>query len=106
MKPTLRTFLDLSTAHLTKTTREFLDNCATTMANRGSQNPMIDAPIVALADFGWWVFATPDGHPRWPVDLKACILLARGLGADYLLFDADAEVVDGLPVYEALEPEG
>lgn len=35
-----------------------------------------------------------------PADLWACMAFARALGCEYILFDADAATLDGLPTFE------
>ncbi len=54
----------------------------------------IDRQLVALA-------GDPDGIPA---DLHLCMAFARWEDCEYILFDADAPVMDGLPVYEDPEP--
>ena len=38
--------------------------------------------------------------PAVPADLAQVMRHARGLGADYILFDADAEICPALPIFE------
>jgi hypothetical protein len=95
----VRKFLDLSTAHLTEEQRLFGDR-------DGDRASWGDA-IVDVRDYGFllWVpddpmesaAVTEDGIPE---NLLAVQLYARKHDCDYVLFDADAEVDDDLPVFE------
>ncbi|MGQ7794438.1 DUF5983 family protein [Faunimonas sp. B44] len=82
---TVRNFLDLSTGHLTRRTRDWLEN---------------DAPIsLAKTEYGWFLYAPEDRITWYPQDLWACLQKAREMGCCYALFDCDAERVDYLPYY-------
>jgi hypothetical protein len=91
--PAIRQFLDLSTAHLPKDIRDALS------AQPG---------VVAYAlTYGWlmWVPDDPDGHcadGEQPVpDVVLTIQrYARERDCDYVLFDADADQVEGLPTWD------
>lgn len=94
---TVRTFLDLSTGHLTVETRALLDSK--------------DAPVpVHRNEHGWlaWV-PTDEANLQdtfyYPADLVACFKHARALGCDYILFDCDAERDDALDWLEPGEEE-
>jgi hypothetical protein len=89
-----RSLLVLSTAHLTRATRDAL--------TAGLAN---DYPVLASFGHGWYVHVPSD--PEWspsegnlPADLVAAIAFGRRLGACELKFDCDAGIVEGLPVYE------
>jgi hypothetical protein len=91
----IRTFYDLSTGHLTAATRRLLD---TTKMERwpvaGGRMP-----------FGFFIYAhDEDSEGNIPADLWACIQLAHKHGADYILFDCDAELIEDLPSYDDEEP--
>jgi hypothetical protein len=97
----LRAFLDLSTGHLTQQTREWLDNL----------DWKTEGPAGGAGPHGWFIYAHDDNSCQpsaphapsgeFPPDLWACIEKAKELGADYVLFDCDAEPnPDLLPVYE------
>lgn len=93
----IRNFLDLSTAHVSPAARGWLDD-------QGYANGMemhCEHTVAAFRD-GWLVYApSPESvrdtklHP----DLLAAAGRARGLDCDYLLFDRDAEVLPGLPLW-------
>jgi hypothetical protein len=87
-----RKTLCLSTAHVAETTANILN---TTSYEKW---PVCGGPW----HFGWLVYAHDDdcGDPPMPRDLWACCCFAREHGFDYILFDQDAEPVDGLPKYE------
>ena len=81
--------LVLSTAHLTEAT------C-------NSYLPGWDGPAYQKGDYGW--FVPMFDHFRECVDgaddLRACMEKAAALGCEWLMFDRDADQVDGLPVYD------
>lgn len=81
-------YLDLSTAHLTTATRTVLDAAA---------------PITTFPHpegYGWFVHVPEPEHMPPQPDLCACLQEARALGCGYILFDADADTMDGLATYE------
>ncbi|MDR6954147.1 hypothetical protein J2X65_003515 [Ancylobacter sp. 3268] len=90
--PNIRRFLDLSTAHLK-------------LETRGLWSTTFNRPVhVHQIEYGFFVWAgtdeddgTDDG---WPTEVAACRKLARSLDCDYLLFDADADTVEGLEVFD------
>lgn len=90
---TVRKFLDLSTAHLTAETRDAIE--AHTI-----NGPVYDHPDGC----GWLIWVTVDKDSDIecgePPDLVAARDLARGLGCDYILFDSDGPIIDGLPVHD------
>lgn len=89
--PNVRRFLDLSTGHLTPATRNLLDSTG------------IDAwPVVGgRMPYGYFIYAHDEdcGEDPMPADLWSACVMARSLGCEYLLFDADAEEVEGLATY-------
>lgn len=99
LKYPLRAFLDLSTAHLSPETGQWLIDLD--WATRG--------PCGGQTQFGWIMYAhdentdwpsaphAPEGE--YPADLWAIFQYARKVGADYVLFDADAPTLDELPSY-------
>ncbi len=90
--PNLRSFMDLSTAHLSLSTREWLERCA------------------IEDNYSHWVASTPYGFFTYcdeenaedsiPADAFACMTYARQHGADYILFDRDADQLTDLPTFE------
>lgn len=94
----IRKFLDLSTAHLTPATREFIKQ-------HQAIGPIYDHPD----GYGWVMFVPdeddiPTDAPTTPADLLACYQRARRLKCDYIMFDADGPDDEELPIYED-EPE-
>lgn len=91
MRPNTLTLLDLSTGHLSLDTRERLErseDCA--------------ALGVTWREHGYLLSGNPENfrHVDLPPDLLHCVRYAHANGAAYLLFDADAEVQEGLPYYD------
>ena len=89
----IRRFLDLSTAHLQPADRLFLEFSA---------NPGSLSGVAAMAGtYGWFVYAHDDRCCEGISDaLWAIFERARAVGCDYVLFDADAPVLEDLPVFE------
>lgn len=89
---------DVSTTHLSVTTRELMDS--------GKFIPY----EVAVRDSGWLIatYEAPDTR-KVPEDLRLVLEFARQGKADYVLFDADGEVLEELPQYgdsNAIEVKG
>lgn len=80
--------LVLSTGHLTGETVRLLD----TTPVLSERYPVMGAPI----PYGFLVYAHDDGEDGIPPDLWACCAYARRLGCDYIRFDAEEELADGL----------
>ena len=91
----VRAFLDLSTAHLSKSTQDWLGGEA--RAHRSKRHALVGAMPT-----GWFVWAPPEdeGLDNWPEDLAACMGRARALKCEYILFDADAAAQEALPCYD------
>ncbi len=89
----IRCFLDLSTAHLQPEDRLFLEFSA---------NPGSLAGVAAMAGtYGWFVYAHDERCCEGISDVLWTILeRTRALGCAYVLFDADAPILDDLPVFE------
>ena len=90
-------YLDISTAHLTPATREWLDE------NTPAQ-PKCSAITIAPYEYGCFTSVPSDqeriAELECPDDLKGVLAHARKEGCDVVRFDSDADVVDGLPVFE------
>jgi len=89
--------LTLSTAHVTADTAAQLDDRLHQMLGT--------APFICFQkdDYGWFVHvpAVPDPrHEQIPPDLNACMAMARAEGCTWLMFDRDADPVEGLPTYD------
>ncbi|WP_036048695.1 hypothetical protein [Bradyrhizobium sp. Tv2a-2] len=90
--PNLQSFMDLSTAHLKPSTREWLDSLD------GQDNL---SHWVAQTPYGWFLYCDEEnGDNSFPDDLFACFTYARENGAAYILFDGAADAVADLPTYE------
>lgn len=92
----LRAFLDISTLHLRPETRELWGDCLDAEHFPGN---------VLVGPSGWLVHV-PSENPEWDyrygTELFAIFDHARAAGADYVMFDRDAEPVSDLEVF----PEG
>lgn len=84
----LRLFFDCSTAHLSPDARAYLDDHA------AARDEMI-----ASTPFGWFIWCGGEDDGDVPPDLAHVLAHARSLDADYVLFDADAEVSEALPSF-------
>lgn len=51
------------------------------------------------AEYGWFVYVPDDELSDLPDDLRPCFALARSLDCDWVMFDCDAELIQGLPTY-------
>ena len=89
----IRRFLDLSTGHLQASDRLFLEFSAVPGKRDG---------IAAMAGtYGWFVYVQDDWCCEGISDVLWSIFQrARALGCDYVLFDANAPILDGLPIFE------
>ncbi len=93
--PELRTFVVISTAHLTEQTARYLDRTA------AKDWPCVGGPY---GEYGWLVYAheincdvDPDAIPA---DLFAVMAWAREQDVHHILFDCDGPAVDDLPVHD------
>ena len=86
--------LDMSTAHLSSDTRERLDKLDIEGVLYYPKGP-----------WGWFV-NVPTGHDapeitdEVPADLKRCMHFAQNLNKEWIMFDCDGVIVDGLLAYE------
>lgn len=104
---TVRTFLDLSTAHLSPAALAWLSEGANlnhAATYHGSGNGAAISTLGATLH-GYFMHAPtpPAGEDTlygMPEELCVIIRHANARGIYYILFDADAETVDGLPVFE------
>ncbi len=81
---TVRTFLDLSSAHVCQETVRRLNDGYLSAAN---------------SETGWFVWAGANDDDI-PPDLQAIFAKAKELGCDYVCIDGDAVKDDTLPEYE------
>jgi hypothetical protein len=90
--PHIRTFLDLSTAHLRPKDKEALECYAAPESMTG--------PSTAKHMYGWWMYATDDYDPALTDVLENISKYARAHGCEYVLFDADAPEDEALPMFD------
>jgi hypothetical protein len=88
---TVRKFLDVSTSNLSELT------CATL----GS----IEGVSADETRYGWLMHASNGAaqyarEHDWPAELLPIVELARSKGCEYILFDRDAEPIEGLPTFD------
>lgn len=93
--PEIRRLVALSTCHLSETTATRLDG-----------TPAAEWPCCGgrYGYYGWFVYAHEEnfgiGDDAIPDDLFAVMTWARKQGCEHILFDCDADVVDGLATYD------
>jgi len=89
---TKHVILELSTAHLSGETLDAL--------NMGSIETVIsyDKTVGWLGTVGYFVPIT-GLEENLPVDLESCFRFAEKRGADWIMFESDAEAVVGLKTY-------
>ena len=87
-----RAILVVSTGHLTKETAEYLNDTPS------AKWPFCGGPY---ADFGWFLYAHDENSDgSIPPDLYAVMQFAKANGCTNVLFDRDADQVEGLPFHE------
>lgn len=109
---TVRNFLDLSTAHLSPAAKSWLSNSATlnhASSCHGYGNGAAMGTVGATLT-GWFMHAPelPDEGGMdygMPEELFPIIRHARANGCHYILFDADADIIDALPVLDEDHPD-
>lgn len=88
-------YLVLGTMHVSMKTAELLDGWALL-------DPAGRPLGVASTHYGWFIptrhVEGPD-REQIPAELLAAMRLGRGQGCDYLLFDCDADEIEGLTVF-------
>ena len=106
---TVRTFLDISTAHLSLDARLWLSESAAANQAASYHGTGDGAPLGCLGAtlYGWFMTAptTLRDHPDYcdhgiPADMHPIIEYARSVECWYILFDADGPILEGLPVYD------
>lgn len=84
----LRLFFDCSTVHLSQSSRDYL-----------RERSASGEEMIAGTPYGWFVWAGEETDELAPPDLAGVLDHARSLGAEYVLFDADAVVSEDLPTF-------
>lgn len=94
----IRSFLDLSSGHLSPETQAWLDAQLADDLLRAPEN----APAAMIAGgktrYGWFVYAPEDVSDGLPKDLMIVLRKAREQGAEYVLLDCDAPPDPLLPI--------
>lgn len=85
--PAKRTFLDISTGHLQRRTCERL-------------NTLPGVTAYNIPFYGWLMATPAENHSDWPTELEPIVGLAHTSGCAYVVFDCDAEIIEGLPTYD------
>lgn len=78
----------LSTLHLTKETKDKLDN-----------DTLEEVVFYEKNGYGWFVYAGSPVTTATPEDLRECMEYATAKGIDWIMFDADALTNRNLPIY-------
>lgn len=107
----IRSFLDLSTGHVSRETSEWLN--ARAQATIEAEHANSEPPVlwVASTGYGWFLYARHDleilDRIGVPEDLKAVMRLASEMAAEFIMFDRDAPILDNLPFHDwETEPSG
>lgn len=96
----IRKMLDMSSGHLTRTTRELLDEWASPI-NHAEADVSTCPALMGITDFGGIMIATEqDKENSYPADLIACFYYAQDLGCDFILFVHDGDHLLDLPFYD------
>jgi hypothetical protein len=82
----IRAFLDVSAVHLDAASLLHV------RASLGANN--------SATEYGWWLFVPTEDDERTPEVLRAIFAAARERECAYLLIDADAEPMAGLPTFD------
>ena len=90
--PTIRKFLDLSTAHLTTRDCDYLEDSVVSART---------STVCMSYEHGFFVYASEEPGDDVSDNIKRAMAKARELDCDYLLFDQDAEPCEGLPLFDA-----
>ena len=87
-------YLDISTAHITKKTDEYLQR----------QIENYNSPLIVYKkEYGYFIcvpWELDDIEMYIPSDLASCLGFARKHNCQWLILDCDAEVIDKLETYE------
>lgn len=89
--------LEASTGNVSEQTARFLDYLD---ADTGIEP---DLPITYVkGGYGWWVRVNPDraDQSKVPADLLGVISFAHQHGCEWVMFDCDADPIEGLPFYD------
>lgn len=87
-------YLDISTAHITEETDEFLRNQV--------KEYECGKPIVYQKECGYFIHVSDKfdmDDLEMPDDLRRCLEFAAEHDCYWLVLDGDAEIIDELPIY-------
>jgi hypothetical protein len=93
--PEIRRFVVISTGHVSPETAAHLES-----------TPSLDWPTIGgrYSEYGWFMYASDindmPGDLAIPDDLFAVMTWARSQGVEHILFDRDADAIDGLPWFD------
>jgi hypothetical protein len=92
MKLNVMKYLDCSTGHVSKKTKNWLDWAAGTN---------VVGQTIGSYEFGFFISVPPTGefHEDIPADLRQLLDVARGAECALLRLDADGDYIDGIPTY-------
>lgn len=102
--------LDLSTAHLSDATFTWVDNMVSRERDPDLRNLGQTPPISIMEREEGFFISTAHAdavheNPDIPADLMHILRFAHANDQQYVLFDCDGPVQDGLPVYEEGDPQ-
>ena len=93
----IRSFLDLSSGHLSPETWAWLDAQTTGEVVR-DLGPSAQVVLAGSMRYGWFVYADEELGETIPADLAAVFRLARLRVCEYVLLDCGATPMEGLPI--------
>jgi hypothetical protein len=93
MKLNVMKYLDCSTGHLSKETKDWLESVSGTNAI---------GQTIASYEFGFFISVPPslEFHDDVPADLRAILNAAHLVECSILRLDASGDYIDGLPTYD------
>lgn len=95
MKPEIRKVLVCSTSHVPGHVAKRLN-----AGTLGIEGVVIEEDI----EYGWlvryWAPKEDGGRSVWPVQIRLVIERAESLGCSMILFDCDADTLDGIRTYD------
>ena len=94
----IRQFLDVSSGHLSVATWAWLDAQLADDMLRDPKNTVAHGIAGGRTRYGWFVYACDEPCIDLPADLARVCKHARACGADYILFDCDANPNQDMPI--------
>lgn len=94
----IRSFMDLSSGHLSPKTQAWLDAQLADDLLRAPENAHAAMIAGGKTRYGWFVYAPEVETDGLPEDLATALCKAREQGAEYALFDCDAPIRPDLPI--------